>query len=136
MSVVSKSRVTYVKWAEAILGHRLPAAKWAYNHAAGAIESPKSFRFFRRCFKQRLLRLQKAFSANARNYQLILKKISDVGTKNWSGPYAELVAYDFLASFTEVVPEVAPQEATLGPFVRESAGGRSEEDLEIPLSRW
>ena len=105
-------RLKYASWVQSVLGDPLPPARWAYNHAAGAIEST-SQDFFRRCFENRLLRLKKAFGSDQRDYALILKKLSAVGTASWSGPYAELAAYDFLASFTKVIPEVKPGERTL-----------------------
>jgi hypothetical protein len=107
-----RTRLKYASWVQSVLGDPLPPARWAYNHAAGAIEST-SYDFFRRCFENRLLRLKKAFGSDRRDYALILKKLSAVGTASWSGPYAELAAYDFLTSFTKVIPEVKPGERTL-----------------------
>jgi hypothetical protein len=104
----------YARWVQGVLGDPLPSAKWAHNHATGAIETSSStYSFFRRCFKNRILRLKKAFGSDQRDYALILTKLSAVGTTSWSGPYAELVAYDFLTSFAKVIPEVHPGEATL-----------------------
>jgi hypothetical protein len=68
----------------------------ATNNVIGALNNDQ-FSNFKRCFTERLKRLNEIYALKDNNRKEILRIVNAIATKNeWQGAYSELVAYDFL----------------------------------------
>ncbi|WP_345977562.1 hypothetical protein [Sulfurimonas sp. HSL3-7] len=82
------------------------------NKVIGALNS-SNFTPFTSSFTERLKRLNTLYSSH-KNFQDLLNTINQVADqKNWEGAYAELVAYDFLNSDTNLMSEPIDLETTV-----------------------
>ena len=104
----------YAKWVQGVLGQALPPRRWFDNSVVGAIAGGSGqYGFFVDRFRERLTRLWRALPNERAK---LVEKVANVGTENWYGYFAELVAWDFFGSLPFGLEiEVPPPGPQLGP---------------------
>jgi hypothetical protein len=90
-----------------------PTRRWFENPVVGAIaDTSGQFDDFKARFTERLVRLRDALPASIPK---LVEKAANAGTKSWEGHFAELAAWDYMASLPLGLEiEVAPPAPQLG----------------------
>ncbi|MGA2069952.1 MAG: hypothetical protein ABSG97_01270 [Sedimentisphaerales bacterium] len=108
-----KSNAAFNHFVNAVFGHdtlTLDETIDNTNNIIGAISQSYEegqFGEFAMNLKKRFWRLREATKSNPANRKELIKKITNLSTSNWPGYYAELAAYDFFTSFTDVQFEIS-----------------------------